>query len=179
MSCVQPSLCLSHTEQPPRQQPVWFQKWTFNRDCLALSCWSSKTSKSRLTTRSSCQPYWERASQEPHSSGILERWGVQVATSNYWSASGLSSWTTFLICLYSITKFCHSETWLFIALLYWCHSTLPLISSWWSDNSCSNLSLCNIHFLLDEGPSPSTQPCQDRTACGYPYHMLLVIHTIP
>ncbi len=22
------------------------------------------------------------------------------------------------------------------------------------------------HFLLDEGPSPSTQPCQDRTACG-------------
>ncbi len=28
------------TEQPPRQQPVWFQKWSFNRDCLALSCWS-------------------------------------------------------------------------------------------------------------------------------------------
>ncbi len=24
----------------------------------------------------------------------------------------------------------------------------------------------NRHFLLDEGPSPSTQPCQDRTACG-------------
>ncbi len=45
-SCVQPSLCLSHTEQPPWQQPVWFQKWTFNWDCLALSCWSPKTSKS-------------------------------------------------------------------------------------------------------------------------------------
>ncbi len=66
---------------------------------------------------------------------------------------------------------------LFLSLLYWCHSTLPLIPSWWSDNSCSHLSLCNMHFLLDEGPSPSTQPCQDRTACGYPYHMLLVIHT--
>ncbi len=25
MSCVQPSLCLSHTEQPHWQQPVWFQ----------------------------------------------------------------------------------------------------------------------------------------------------------
>ncbi len=22
------------SEQPPRQQPVWFQKWTFNRDAL-------------------------------------------------------------------------------------------------------------------------------------------------
>ncbi len=24
----------------------------------------------------------------------------------------------------------------------------------------------NRHFLLDEGPSPSSQPCRDRTACG-------------
>ncbi len=24
-----------------------------------------------------------------------------------------------------------------------------------------------IYFLLDEGPSPSTQPCQDRTACDF------------
>ncbi len=43
---VQPSLCLSHTEQPPGQQPVWLQKWTFDRNCLALSCWSPKTCKS-------------------------------------------------------------------------------------------------------------------------------------
>ncbi len=55
---------------------------------------------------------------------------------------------------------------LFISLLCWWHSTLPLIPSWWSDNSCSHLSLSNRHFLLDERPSPSTQPCQDRTACG-------------
>ncbi len=46
----------------------------------------------------------------------------------------------------------------------WWHSTLPLIPSWWSDDSYDSLS--NRHFLLDEGPSPSTQPCQDRTACG-------------
>ncbi len=25
-------------KQTHRQQPVWFQMWTFNRDCLALSC---------------------------------------------------------------------------------------------------------------------------------------------
>ncbi len=35
---VQPSHCLSHTEQPPGQKPVWLQKWTFHRNCLALSC---------------------------------------------------------------------------------------------------------------------------------------------
>ncbi len=35
---VQPSHCLSHTEQPPGQKPVWLQKWTFLQNCLALSC---------------------------------------------------------------------------------------------------------------------------------------------
>ncbi len=35
---------------------------------------------------------------------------------------------------------------------------LPLIPSWWSDDSCSHLSMSSRHFLLDEGPSPSTQP---------------------
>ncbi len=98
---------------------VWFQKWTFNRDCLALSCWSPKT-------------------QEQHSSGLsltsqigpsryLGEAKIKVATSNYWGASGLSSWTTSLLCLHCITRFCHSETWLFISLLCWWHSTLPLI----------------------------------------------------
>ncbi len=29
--------------------------------------------------------------------------------SSYWGASGLSSWTTSLLCLYGITRFCHSE----------------------------------------------------------------------
>ncbi len=97
---------------------------------------------------------------------ILERWGVQVATSNYWGASGLSSWTTSLLCLHGITRLCHSETCFFISLLCWWHSTLPLIPSWWSDYSCSHLSLSNRHLLLDEGPSPLTQPRQDRNACG-------------
>ncbi len=85
-------------------------------------------------------------------------------TSNYWGASGLSSST--LLCLHGITMLCPSETWLFISLLCWWHSTLPLIPSWWSNDSCLHLSLSNIHLLLDEGPSPLTQPCQDRTACG-------------
>ncbi len=93
-------------------------------------------------------------------------WGVQVATSNYWGTTGLSSWTTSLLVLHGITRFCHSETWLFISLLCWFHSTLPLIPSWRSEDSCSYLGMSNRHFLLDEGPSPLTQPCQERTACG-------------
>ncbi len=75
----------------------------------------------------------------------MERRGIQVTTSNYWGASGLSSWTTSLLCLHGITRFCHSETWLFISLLCWWHSTLPLIPSWWSDDSYSHLSLSNRH----------------------------------
>ncbi len=52
-------------------------------------------------------------------------------TTNCWGASGLSSWTTSLFCLHDITRFCRSETWLFISLLCWWHSTLPLIPFWW------------------------------------------------
>ncbi len=33
-------------------------------------------------------------------------------------ATGLSSWTTSLFCLRGITRFWHSETWLFISLIY-------------------------------------------------------------
>ncbi len=43
--------------------------------------------------------------------------GIQVATYSYWGASGFSFWTTSLLCLHGITRFCHSETWLFISLL--------------------------------------------------------------
>ncbi len=32
-------------------------------------------------------------------------------------ATGLSSWTTSLFCLHGFTRFCHSETWLFMSLL--------------------------------------------------------------
>ncbi len=82
---------------------------------------------------------------------------MRYPSRNYWGASGLSSWTSSLLCLHGITRFCHSETWLFISLLCWWHSTIPFVPSWWSEDSCSHLSLSNIHFLLDEGPSPSTQ----------------------
>ncbi len=95
-----------------------------------LYCWICRLLLIRSTNRSSCQPYWERASQELHSSG----------------ATGLSSWTNSLFCLHGFTRFCHSETWLFISLLCWWNSTLPLISSSWSDDSCSHLSMFSDHI---------------------------------
>ncbi len=36
--------CLLSTEQSPGQQPTCLQKWTFNWNCLDLSCWSPKSS---------------------------------------------------------------------------------------------------------------------------------------
>ncbi len=118
----------------------------------------------------------ERGGQTLRCAQLSARLSAELCSPDLWRyytilrwrhISGLSSWTTSLLCLHGITRFCHSETWLFISLLCWCHSTLPLIPSWWSDDSCSHLRLSNRHFLLDEGPSPSTQPCQDRTACGF------------
>ncbi len=69
-------------------------------------------------------------------------WRGEVSKSQhlYRGATGLSSWTTSLFCLHGFTGLCHSETCLFISLLCWWHSTLPLILSWWSDDSCSHLS---------------------------------------
>ncbi len=141
-----------------------------------MSCWICPLLLIRLITRSSCQPQMVKdisgTALQCFESYLSDRsfkvsWrGVQVTTSTYRGASGLSSWTTSLLCLHGFTRLCHSETWLFVSLLCWWHSTLPLILSWWSDDSCSHLSLSNRHFLLDEGPSPSTRPSQDRTACG-------------
>ncbi len=62
---------------------------------------------------------------------ILKRWGIQVATSSYRGATGLSSWTTSLFGLHGFTRFCHSETWLFISLLCWWHSTSHSILMIW------------------------------------------------
>ncbi len=66
-------------------------------------------------------------------------------TAHQWFESYLSnrsfnvSWRgKVYLCLHGLTRFCHSETLLFISC--WWHSTLPLIPSWWSDDSCSHLS---------------------------------------
>ncbi len=47
-------------------------------------------------------------------------WRSEVSKSQHlatWGATGLSSWTTSLLCLHGISGFSHSETWLFTSLL--------------------------------------------------------------
>ncbi len=36
-SCVQPTLCVSHTEQPPGQQLIWLQKWPTETALLSVT----------------------------------------------------------------------------------------------------------------------------------------------
>ncbi len=84
----------------------------------------------------------------------------------YWGASGLSSWTTSLLCLHGILRSVIQKH----GFLYHCYAddtqTIPLIPSWLSDDSCSHLSLSNRHVLLDEGHHLQLKPAKYRTACG-------------
>jgi len=57
----------------------------------------------------------------------------------------------------STSRIYDSETWLFLSLLHWWHTTLPLIPAWLSSSCCSHLSLPDRHFWQDEGPLPSTK----------------------
>jgi len=43
---------------------------------------------------------------------------------------------------------------------------IPITVMLTTHNSTSHSRLPDKHFLLDEGPPPSTQPCEDRVACG-------------
>ncbi len=89
--------------------------------------------------------------------------GVQIATSSYRGAPGLSSWTSSLLCLHGITVIQKH------GFPYHCYADDTHLSFHPDDHfdNFLHLSLSNRHFLLDEGPSPSTQPCQNRTACGW------------
>ncbi len=79
-----------------------------------LSCWVCPLLLIRLTTRSSCQPQMVKdisgtalqcfESYLSDRSFKVSRRGVQVTTSSYRSASGLSSWTTSLLCLHGFTR---------------------------------------------------------------------------
>jgi len=76
-----------------------------------------------------------------------------------WGSSVLCAWTISLLHLHDITRICHSQTCLFLSLIFWWHTTLLLIIARWSDSICSHLRLPDKHFGLDEEPPPSTQPC--------------------
>ncbi len=56
--------CIISDQTEHALQPQWIPNLQY------LSCWIGLLLLTWLTTRFSCQPYWQRASQEPYSSGL-------------------------------------------------------------------------------------------------------------
>lgn len=81
-----------------------------------------------------------------------------------------------VLAVHGITKVCHSEKWLFLSLLRWWHSTLPLILTLWFDYNCSYLIVCDKHFLLDEGPSRCTIKTQGPSNPTFHHNFSILEH---
>ncbi len=59
----------------------------------------------------------------------------------------------------------HCTTWFLIPLLCWWHTALSLISTRWSNGSCTDLRLLGGHLGMDERTSPTAQPGKDWASC--------------
>ncbi len=59
----------------------------------------------------------------------------------------------------------HTDTWLLLPLLCWWHTALSLISTRWSNGSCTDLRLPGGHLGMDERTSPTAQPGKDWASC--------------
>ncbi len=59
----------------------------------------------------------------------------------------------------------HTGTWLLLPFLRWWHTALSLISTRWSNGSCTDLRLLGRHLGMDERTSPTAQPGKDWASC--------------
>ncbi len=91
--------------------------------------------------------------------------GIQSTSTGHWGSSGISFWITPLLHIHYITGSHHTSTWYLLPLLSWWHTTLALISTRWSNGSCTHLWLPGGHLGLDERTSPTAQPCKDWASC--------------
>ncbi len=64
-----------------------------------------------------------------------------------------------------ITGSHHTSTWFLIPLLHWWHTALSLVSTRWSNGSCTDLRLPGGHLGMDEGTSPTAQPGKNWASC--------------
>ncbi len=116
--------------------------------------------------RSSCPPWhhWDSTSLVwilPHWSvfqGGLGRVGIQSTSIGHWGSPGLGSWTPPLLHIHYITGSHHTGTWLLLPFLRWWYTALSLISTRWSNGSCTDLRLLGRHLGMDERTSPTAQP---------------------
>ncbi len=97
--------------------------------------------------------------------GGLGRGGIQSTSIGHWGSPGVSSWTPPLLHIHYITGSHHTSTWFLLPLLCWWHTALSLISTWWSNSSCTDLRLTGRHLCMDERTSPKAQPGKDGDSC--------------
>ncbi len=97
--------------------------------------------------------------------GDLGRGGIQSTSIGHWGSSGIGSWTPPLLHIHYITGSHHTGTWHLLPLLCWWHTALSLISTWWSNGSCTDLRLPGGHLGMDKRTSPIAQPGKDWASC--------------
>ncbi len=137
-------------------------------------CWIYLLLLTLLTIRSSCPPSHHWASQGFHFAGLnpismigFSRWlGEGRYTQNInWSLGFLGSWTPPLLHIHYITGSHHTSTRYLLPLLCWWHTALSLISTKWSNGSCTDLRLPGRHLGMDERTSSTAQPGKDWASC--------------
>ncbi len=97
--------------------------------------------------------------------GGLGREGIHRTSTGHWGSSGVGSWTPPLLHIHYITGSHHTCTWFLIPLLCWWHTALSLISTRWSNGSCTDLRLPGRHLIVDERTSSTAQPGKDWASC--------------
>ncbi len=83
----------------------------------------------------------------------------------HWGSPGLGSWTPPLLHIHYITGSHHTGTWLLLPFLCWWHTALSLISTRWSNGSCTDLRLPGGHLGMDERTPSTAQPGKDWASC--------------
>ncbi len=95
----------------------------------------------------------------------LGRGGIHRTSTGHRGSSGIGSWTPPLLHIHYITGSHHTGTWFLIPFLRWWHTALSLISTRWSNGSCTDLRLPGGHLGVDERTSPTAQPGKDWASC--------------
>ncbi len=93
--------------------------------------------------------------------GGLGRGGIRRTLTGHWGSSGIGSWTPPLLHINCITGSHHTSTWFLIPLLCWWDTALPLVSTRWSNGSCTDLRLPGGHLGMDERTPSTAQPGKD------------------
>ncbi len=135
------------------------------------SHWSPVTCKSRLqiisphSAGSICR-FWHGHSSDPpvHTliTGIPPRWFESYLTGRSFRVAWGGE--AFLHIHY-ITGSHHTGAWLLLTLVHRWHTTLSLISTRWSNSSCTDLRLPGGHLSMDERTSPTNQSGKDWASC--------------